>query len=151
MIYINILAILISPIVALLLTKYLQNRKEVRERQYNVFITLVSSRHKNIDHEQAKAFNSIDIVFHNCEGVRKSWKEYFELIHQPNRISEWDNKRLELLKAMSDVVGYKNIIDHLDLGRVYSPVGLTEEQATQKRLAESMISFFESNNPKKEK
>jgi len=138
----TVIAILLSPLVAVLVSRSIEDWKDLKKQKTFVFLSLVSSRHQNITEEQARIFNSIDVVFSKNPNVREKWKEYFELLGQPDRMSEWAKKKLELLKVMADEVGYKKAIDHLDLDRVYYPTGLTEDAEKRKIYEEKILEFI---------
>jgi len=118
----TIAAIFLSPVVALLVSVIHQSWKEKRDRKFLVFLTLYSTRHKVSGNEEyVKALNAIDVVFNECAAVRAKWKEYYELLNQPQSAAIWADKYAELLRAIARDIGYKNAIDHQDLNRVYVP------------------------------
>ena len=56
-------AILLSPVIAVLITVWLQNRKERRATKLWVFNTLIATRHDPIKDENVRALNMVDVVF----------------------------------------------------------------------------------------
>ncbi|HVX39183.1 MAG TPA: DUF6680 family protein [Gemmatimonadaceae bacterium] len=126
---INVLAILLSPLIAVLTTMYLQRRKERRDSRRAIFTTLVATRHSAPTEEKVRALNMIDVVFYDCASVRALWRAYFDMLNNPglnNALGAQQRvkKFLELLAEMATVLGYKNKITHLDIDRVYYPEGL---------------------------
>lgn len=118
----TIIAIIVSPVIAVGVTVFYQNRKEKIERQNYIFMVLFSTRHKVIGNEEAvKALNAIDMVFSDSPNVRQKWKEYYEVIHNPSLVALYVPKFEELLKAIANEIGYKKEITHQDLQRVYVP------------------------------
>lgn len=142
---INVIAILASPLIALLISKHLQNRQELTNRKLAIFYALISTRHNTISDEQVRAFNSIDVVFSKDEMIRTKWKEYYDILKQNNRMADWEIKKLELLKAMADVIGYKKSVDHLDLSRIYTPTGILSDRAKQQELLEETLRVLKSS------
>lgn len=142
----NLIAVLISPIAAVLISIWVQDRKELRARRFEIFRTLVATRHWIATEDQARAFNSIDAVFHDCPDVRRHWKEYFDLLNQPDRQPQWQVKYLELLKAMSNAIGLTNTIHHEDLDRIYGPKGLFAERERQSELSAELLRVLKASN-----
>ena len=141
---INVIAILLSPLIALLISQHIQDKKELNNRQFQIFLSLISSRHAILTEDQIKAYNSIDVIFSDSNNVRRVWKEYFDLLHQKERQAEWTKKKLELLKEMANVVGYKDSIDHLDLDRIYCPTGMLDREEAEARLLQKWETFLDS-------
>jgi hypothetical protein len=97
-----ILAVLVGPIVAVQLTRYLDNRKEVRERKLSVFKTLMATRSYVISWDHVVALNRIDLEFDRNnkkeKAVIEAWKEYFDLLGNKDITGEhWGVKRIDLL------------------------------------------------------
>lgn len=141
---INILAVFLSPIFAVLASVWLQNRLEKRRNQFDILRTLISERHHFINEETVRAYNSIDLLFHDSPEVRKKFKEYFELTLQNGREGEYGKKNIELLKAIAIQLGYRDSIDALDLDRVYLPKGITDGREKRMALDEALLNLFKS-------
>ena len=60
---VNIIAVLLSPVIAVLVTVYLQNRREKRSQKLWIFNTLIGTRHSPLIEENVRALNMIDVVF----------------------------------------------------------------------------------------
>lgn len=123
--WINLAAILFSPLIAVLVTVYLQDRKERQRTMTAVFFTVVANRHQRLDEEVIKHLNAIDVVFANCRDVRKRWSEYREITEQspstPNWSKNLDDKYVELMGEMAKVLGYSKKISQIELSRSYQP------------------------------
>jgi hypothetical protein len=143
-----ILAVLIGPIVAVQLTRYLDNNKEVRERKLQVFKTLMATRAYTISWDHVVALNRIDLEFDKNnkkeKAVIEAWKEYLDLLGNKEISAEqWAIKRLdllvELLHKMAQVLDYDFDKTHIK-NSSYSPVahGAIEEEnrALRKGLIE---------------
>ena len=92
---INILAILISPIIAVLISIWVQNRKEKRQNKMNIFTTLMATRHSSIIDESVRALNMIDVVFYDKHLVRQLWREYFDMLGNEglNNPTGWNQRQ----------------------------------------------------------
>jgi hypothetical protein len=80
MVWVNILAILLSPVVAVMVTVLLQSRREKRNQKLWIFNALIATRHSPIVDENVRALNMIDVVFHDSARVRQLWHEYFDML-----------------------------------------------------------------------
>jgi hypothetical protein len=150
MVWVNILAILLSPVVAVLITVYLQSRKEKRNQKLWIFNTLMATRHAPIIDENVRALNMIDVVFHDSEQVRELWHEYFEMLcnqglNNPLGYGQRQKKNLELITAMAKVLGYGKSITHLDVDRAYSPVGLGAQSQTSQEIAGELLRVLKAS------
>jgi len=141
---INIMAIAVSPLVAVLVSVWLQNRKERRQHQLHILSVLIASRHEPLSPDSVKALNMIDMVFHDKASVRHLWREYFEMLcneglNNPSGWQQRSKKNIELITEMAKVLGYGKAISHLDVDRVYSPVGIWEQFTRSQELQKELL------------
>lgn len=99
---IMIAAVLLGPIVAVRLTRYLDDRKEIRERKLWVFKTLMATRAYTVAPAHVEALNRIDLEFKpnkkHEKKVLEAWREYLDLLGTKNLSPEqWNVKRVDLL------------------------------------------------------
>ena len=77
-------AVFIGPIVAVRLTRYLDNKKEARERRLWIFKTLMATRATTLSPHHIEALNRIDLEFDGKSlGDREvidAWKAYLDLL-----------------------------------------------------------------------
>lgn len=66
----NLIAIVVIPIAAVLIGQYLQNRAEIRKDKMQIFKTLMTSRIYGWTQESVHCLNIIDIVFADDKTVR---------------------------------------------------------------------------------
>ncbi|MFA6562830.1 MAG: DUF6680 family protein [Verrucomicrobiia bacterium] len=147
---VNILAILISPVIAVLVTVYLQDRREKRNQKLWIFHTLIGNRHIAIAPESIRALNMIDVVFHDCNQVRKIWHEYLDMLcneglNNAVGFSQRQKKNLEMITEMAKVLGYGGVITHLDVDRVYSPVGLGEQSKRSDDITAELLRVLKAS------
>jgi len=140
---VNIFAILISPVIAVLITVFLQNRKEKRALQMNIFMTLISTRNRAPSDERVRALNMIDVVFSKDKEIRKLWKEYFSMLaneglNNPVGFSQREQKELEMITEIAKRLGYRKEISSLDVNRVYFPVGLKNQIDANSEILEEL-------------
>ena len=75
--WITFLAILTGPVLAILVSRYLDQRRENWERRMNVFRTLMRTRRTPISDDHVGALNLVEIEFANDRDVIKALKELF--------------------------------------------------------------------------
>jgi len=125
----SIIAMLISPLIAVQVTKYLDQKKEEKKRQEKIFRVLMGQRGlmPRTD-EYLIALNQIDVVFHNHESVRKAYSELYK-VTKPNHpeISDSGTYLIILLNEMANVLNYNNFRD-LDIDKYYSTQSRVDSQ-----------------------
>lgn len=149
----NLIAIIIIPITAVIIGQYLQNRLQKRKDKMDVFRTLMASRN-GWTPERVYSLNIIDIVFANDKNVRKSWKEYFEklCIENPsgNDLVMIQKAHYKLLETMANSLGYKDKITWETIQNPYIPKGMVEMEQMQRTYQEGQVAFanlMKSINP----
>ena len=104
--WLTITAVLIGPIIAVRLTRYLDDKKEERERKLQVFKTLMETRAYTISWIHVAALNRIDVEFCKNKTVIGAWKQYLDLLNstgmEPNL---WADKRLNLFVDLLHTMG----------------------------------------------
>ncbi len=146
--WITILAIVVGPLLAVLITVWLERRRRDYERRHNVFRSLMKTRRTWANPEHVEALNLVEIEFHGYSYVLEKYREligYFET-GLARRDDETDARYAErqaerhsnllsaLLLAMSKHLGYgHNQFEILRGG--YSPIlhGQIEEEQTKIR------------------
>lgn len=143
---VSAIAIVVSPIIALILSILIQDRKEKRREAYarkmNIFSTLIANRHRPIVEDNVRALNMIDVVFCDESSVLNLWHEYFDMLcnegyNKGTGLEQRNKKYLDLLYQMAKVLGYEKALRHLDVDRIYRPIGLgVSEMRTDEILNE---------------
>ncbi len=141
---INIVAIVVSPAIAVLISMWLQNRREKRQQKFYILSTLLSTRHTPITDENVRALNMIDMVFYNNTKIRELWHEYYDMLaneglSNPLGHEQRQKKNQDLIFEIAKSLGYGKAITHLDVSRVYYPVGLGEQLQRSEELANELL------------
>lgn len=91
----SLLAILLSPVVAVLVSLYIQHRKERKATKLWIFNTLIATRHAPMTDERVRALNMVDVVFHDAKRVRQLWHEYFDMLSNEGLNNEpgWEQQQ----------------------------------------------------------
>lgn len=140
--WLNVVAVLLSPLFAVQITVWLTDRKEKRTRKLSLFHTLMATRgslgaNGRLAPEHVKALNMIDIEFYgekSAKPVIDAWKGYLDHLSNASPMNDaqwevWNNKRddlmVSLLHAMAIVLDYK--FDQTFIRRtIYAPQGYAD-------------------------
>ncbi|WP_075996533.1 DUF6680 family protein [Salaquimonas pukyongi] len=150
--YITIIAILLGPIIAVLITRYQDARRANVQRKLDVFRSLMKTRKTALDHEHVGALNLIELEFYKHEKVVQAYRAYIDFRYEPEPNSGIDdldrhNKRGEnllydLLSEIGRSLGYT--FDKDDLKRFsYSPQGWNDDQAIMRKNARLLNGLLE--------
>lgn len=149
---ISICAIILGPILAVQIEKYLERQRENKNRRLSVFKTLMATRGSVLSWAHVEALNRIDLEFSGekkFDEVTNAWKEYFDNLSQKpettEQIAVWSkqNEELlaELLLKMGNSLGFK--FDKVLIKRnVYSPVGHARMELEQEQIRSSMLEIL---------
>lgn len=138
-----IAATALSPVIAVQVTRYLDEQKEVRNRKLLIFKTLMATRAYNVSHQHVEALNRIDLEFSPRKAKEKIvldlWQQYLDhLGNRPEDRPDWGSRRLDLmvdlLHAMGNALGYDFSKTQIK-NATYSPIahGNLEAQSEQVR------------------
>jgi len=125
----TVAAIFLGPIVAVQLTRYLDDKKEVRERKLRVFKVLMTTRGYTLSPGHVESLNMIDLEFNGKSKKEKevinAWKVYLD--HLGNSTitgDQWGVRRIDLfvdlLHQMAKVLKFEFDKVHIK-NAVYSP------------------------------
>ncbi len=147
---VSIAAIIISPVVAVLISMWAQNRNEKRNKQFGIFNILMSQRQEKANESIVGALNMIDVAFHDSDKVRALWHDYYyDMLGKEghNKPTDWSHKnrlKLEMLTEIAKVLGYGEAITHLDVDRVYSPTALDRRAERQEEIEKELLRILKS-------
>ncbi|MBI5748712.1 MAG: hypothetical protein HZA00_06250 [Nitrospinae bacterium] len=153
--WLMIAAVLLGPIIAVQLTRFLDNKKEVRERKLHVFKTLMATRAYAVSWDHVEALNRIDLEFDKNNKKEKlvieAWKEYLDLLGNKTMSPEqWDIKRVELLvellHKMAQVLDYDFDKTHIK-NSSYMPGAHGNIEDEQKAIRAGLIQVLEGKRP----
>lgn len=119
---VNIIAIIISPIIATLIALYISKRNEIRNEKLKILRVLMMTRLNRACLDYANALNLIDVVFYNSKSVRKSYKELLEMYYKGNvSDTEFNTKNLKLIESIIEDIGYSKEINWDEISLPYAP------------------------------
>jgi hypothetical protein len=151
---ISVVAILVGPILAVLVTRKIDHERAERERRMDVFRTLMKTRRLRLSSEHVTALNLIEIEFYGVAAVKTARESYFENLSKklPTDIKESDehfaeqNRRLaKLLHAMGKALNFSNL-EQLDIMTGgYTPQGWADIEQQQQILRYLLIDLLNGN------
>jgi len=129
----TVAAIVAAPIIALWISGRLQRRSAREAAKLQLFSTLMATRHDALAPDAIRALNSIDLVFVDNFPVREAWSRYYAAIIDQNLnipigYSAREERRRDLLLAMTQAMDLSNRISTTDLLRSYIPALVGEQQ-----------------------
>lgn len=154
---INIIAIIVSPVVAVVVGQILQDRRKKRSDKMEIFKTLMISRGLGWSTESVKALNIIEVVFSDDQSVLNQWKIYYDrlCVENPNEteLSKIKTEGDKLLDVMAKSLGYKEKVTWETIQKPYIPKGLSDNiiqqqkyQSTQMDLMNLASTYFHKND-----
>jgi hypothetical protein len=147
-------ATFLGPIFAVLVTRFIDQRREVRNRRLYIFRTLMATRRAQLTTEHVTALNLIEIDFQGKREVLAAWKEYFNnLATDPNNepalkraYAERPAALTKLLHAIAKVVRYK--IEQLDImAGGYTPQAVYDNFQRQQEIQAAAIEVLSGKKP----
>ena len=126
-----VIATLLSPLIAVQVTKWLERRTLTRDEQVRIFKTLMATRAAILDPRHVESLNVIDVVFHANEkqeiDIRRLWKQYLDHLNDRTYPRDtWGVKRVELLvellHSMAIFLGFDFDKTHIK-NQAYFPEG----------------------------
>ncbi len=144
-------AVLAGPVVAVQLTRFLDERREVRERKLNIFKTLMATRAYNVSWAHVEALNRIDLEFDKNNprerAVLDAWKEYHDLLGDKQMPpDQWGTRRVdllvELLHKMALILDYDFDKTHIK-NSSYAPKIHGDIESQQEALRRSTLELLD--------
>ena len=150
----TISAIIIGPITAVQVEKFLERNRDSKNRKEGIFKTLMATRGTVLSYEHVEALNRIDLEFSNKGKYKKvidSWKEYFDNLSQQvtdDQLAVWSARNDELLANLLFEMGKTLNYDFdkvLIKRNVYSPVGHNKVEREQQALRHGVLDLLNGN------
>jgi hypothetical protein len=146
----EIIAIALSPVVAVLITLWIQSRKEKRDRRYMILSTLIANRETYASPENVRALNMIELIFHDSEKIRRLWGELFAIFMDRSLglnegLEKQRRKYLELVVEMARTLGYGKVITPFNTDRRYLPQGMLDQMVKQNELLDELLRVLKAS------
>ena len=159
----NLIAIIIIPIIAVIIGQWLQTRSEKRKDKMHIFKTLMTSRVYGWTQESVYCLNIIDIVFADDREVRNAWKDLYDkyCVQNPDesQLKKIETAQYKLLESMAVSLGYKDKVTWETIQNPYIPKGMLRQieaqnqsqQAYNKLLLNMQQMIPQNKNPEEKK
>lgn len=147
-----ILATGISPLIAVQVTRRLDDRNEERGRKLQIFKTLMATRAYTLSQAHVEALNRIDLEFSvrrkNEKAVVEVWQQYLDHLGNNTMSADaWAEKRVtllvDLLYAMGQSLGYDFNKTQIKNG-TYAPTAHGRIEEEQEKLRNLLLEVLES-------
>ena len=143
---INIFAIVVSPIIAIYVGSYFQDRAEKRKDKMMLFKTILATRIYGWTYESVNALNLIDIVFFDENKVRLAWKNLYDKYALDGSVEDnvdiIKNAQNELYITMAIALGYEDKIVRDVIEKPYLPNGLAEAQKQEQQYKKGQLEIM---------
>lgn len=151
----NLIAIIVIPIAAVLIGQWLQNRSEKRKDKMQIFKALMTARIYGWTVESVHALNVIDIVFADDKKVRNAWAQLHNryCVENPTQtqLEQIKKDQYKLLEEISNSLGYKDKITWETIQNPYVPNGMIrqwQEQAASQQAYNTLLNTMANIIPK---
>ncbi len=149
-------ATLLGPIIAVQLTRWLDDRKEKRGRKLRIFKTLMSTRAYTVAPAHVEALNLIDLEFSADRPKEKpviaAWRAYLDLLGAKGMPAEqWALRRVdllvELLFHMGNALGYDFDKTQVIKNGTYAPVAHGRVEEELETIRAGLVAVFKGERP----
>ena len=139
---VNVIAIIAIPLVAVFVGQFLQNKAEKRKDKMQIFQCLMTKRITGwAGPDAVNALNSIDIVFSDCEAVRKQWAVLLSKYRRDITAQEQYREQCKLLELMANDLGYKDKITWDIIQNPYYPEGLAKQIEINSQILDGQVAW----------
>lgn len=148
---VTISAIVIGPIAAVQIEKFLERNRDSKNRKESIFKTLMATRGTVLSYSHVEALNRIDLEFSSNKKYKRvidAWKEYFDNLSQHatnEQLAVWSARNDELLANLLFEMGkalHYNFDKVLIKRNVYSPVGHNNVEREQQAIRQGLLELL---------
>lgn len=145
-----VFATLIGPVLAVQAQKYLERRRETRDRQVSIFRTLMMSRGATLSPTHVQAINAIPIEFYGntpkLKAIVNTWKLYVDHhSFSPPPPDGWESKRADIfIELMTKIASYLNYdFSSLEIKKdIYHPNIFVRQEYENESIRNGLFSIF---------
>jgi hypothetical protein len=155
--WLTIVAIIIGPLAALLIQKYIENRRAQQDRKIAIFRNIMAHRASRLSAPYVQALNGIETEFYGDTKVINAWRTFVDHLYAQDEktdptLARWSERNAELLTnlllRMAESLGYR--FEDVAIKRnAYAPKGWDTIETEQTKLRQSAIKVFEGQKPLK--
>jgi len=149
--WLNIVAVLLSPLVAVIVGQRLQTMKARRDEKRFILATCLAHRAAwAMSEDSVRALNLIDIVFSESKAVRDHWKQLKEAtlgnVTDPSVAKFIEDKYTALLDEMARDLKLGKL-SQLDLNSPYLPQGVVAQRTSQQEAQSLLLAVLKGERP----
>lgn len=133
-VFFYILTSLISGLIGVLLTLFLNHKVNQKKNKKHIFETLLSYRHCMTREDNILKINIIQVIFRKNKKVIESWYDFVSSTSSSDDIMLIKDKYLKLMEEMAMVLGYKEL-NWNKIKVYYFPSGLAHEIGSENEIA----------------
>lgn len=157
----TILAIIVGPIIAVITSRYIEDRIGKKRRKWRIFYELMKRRDEPLT-KFSWALNLIHVEFHDKKNVIDAWDDLYNFLGEGPPAAGQTGRDLEsakrrkrkkrdrlfaiLLQEMSITLGLK--VDHRFIAKtVYDPIGKKRKRRMKNIIDKKIISVLNGDSP----
>lgn len=138
----NLIAVLLIPVVAVIVGQYLQERAQKRKDKMQIFQCLMTRRITGwAALEAVNAINSIDIVFTDNKEIRNQLGIWHSKCKKDVAREEQYREQCKLLELMANDLGYKDKITWDVIQNPYYPEGLDQQLTMNNQIMTGQVEW----------
>jgi hypothetical protein len=130
--WLSIIAVIVSPLVAVLVSMWIEQYKQHRRDKMELFQILMTQRGIIESYAWVNALNSIYVVFSDEQNVLRALDEFLAITNvkklEDMDVVSYENKKVKLLEAMSKSLGYSRNINWEQIKAPYVPNWILQEK-----------------------
>ena len=140
--WISIGAIIVSPLIAVWITMFVEKCRQRRHEQVELFKTLISQRGMATTYTWLNAINSIPVIFYDKKKVIVALDCFLDAAKSTKSedLTDLENKRIKLLEIMASSLGY-DCIDWEKIRGPYVPVWVAQEIDFNAKMREAQLNL----------
>lgn len=146
----TIVALIVGPIAAVQIQKFLEQRREKHQRRLYVFKVLMATRGTGLSPDHVQALNTIDVEFYGDRKYAKvlaAWRQYLDhlIVDQPGddaQLQAWGARRDDLLIDLMFEMGHslKYDFDKVQIRRAfYNPKGHIDIELELQTIRQALV------------
>lgn len=146
-----VLATLLGPVLAVYVTRRIDDKRQRIARQLDIFRLLMSARRVPLSADRVRALNLVEIEFHGNRSVEEAYRDLMRHINTPPPLPvNWQDRQrslaTKLLSEMGRVLGYN--IQQLDvLEGGYWPQGFVDIESEQQQVRQVLLEVLSGRRP----
>jgi hypothetical protein len=153
--FVMILAVLLAPLIAVQVSQLLDRRRDRRQRRFEIFRSLMSTRASKMAPEHIRALNMIDVEFagndRKSRDVVNAWKGYLDHLNTASTVVElWASRGedlfVDLMHTMALALGYEYDKTHIRRTSYY-PRGFGDAEWDQLNIRRGIREVLEGTRP----